>query len=200
MCPDRDDTDDESPHGILLRPSENRIQGVENGITPTVVRQISREINEPIITRLDWLSTHITINVEVLDNIVTRLESMQSAQKSHQLETEPTLDVDYALRVDVNSLMERISSRVADARQQPTAERSTKQEEIPCSDDGNRNTTVELSRTNTELTALNPGNLAHHVSSSCGVLPLWDYTSLYACPTPQRTPIEKIQDSRNPSP
>lgn len=42
-----------------------------------IVRQTCHEINEPIIARLDRLSTDIPINVEVLDDVVTRLELLE---------------------------------------------------------------------------------------------------------------------------
>lgn len=50
--------------------------------------------------------------------------------ESHQLETKPTLYSVSALRADLNSLMKRMSTRVADARQHATAQKSIQQEDI----------------------------------------------------------------------
>lgn len=70
--------------------------------------------------QLDRLSPHIPFNVEVLDDLFTRLESLEFVQRSHKLETEPAVAYVSALQVVVNSLMERILTRISDAQHQTT--------------------------------------------------------------------------------
>lgn len=88
---------------------------------------------------------------------------LESAKRSHKVETEPTVQAVSALRVDLNTLMERISRRVADAGQQATAQQSTQQEEIHRTDDEDRSTTEQLPRPNPGLTSFNPRNPDHQM-------------------------------------
>lgn len=96
------------------------IGGIVQDVTPEVVRSTCREINELIVTRLNRLTADIPIIVRTLEDLFIRLEVLQSSQKSEQLKTEPTVSALSALCVDVNHVMETISTRVTDAQQQVT--------------------------------------------------------------------------------
>lgn len=67
----------------------------------------------------------VPINVETVDDLLTPLEVLKSPEKSHKLETEPTVTAVSGLRADVNRLMETFSTRVSDAKEQANIKQST---------------------------------------------------------------------------
>lgn len=64
------------------------------------------------------------MNIEDLEDLVTLLEQRESVQMSHEFETKPVISSVTALRVDVNRLMETISTPIHDAQQEAPARQS----------------------------------------------------------------------------
>lgn len=57
------------------------IGGTVHDDTPDVLRATYRELNEPIVTRRNWLSAELPVNVETVEDIFTRLESLEYVQR-----------------------------------------------------------------------------------------------------------------------
>lgn len=55
-----------------------------------------------------------------MEDLLARLELMESTQKAHLLETKLTISAVSALRVDFKRLMEALLTRVFDAQEQAT--------------------------------------------------------------------------------
>lgn len=158
-------TDEEHGNNTCFNPPRLPIQpigGVVHDVTLDFVRSTCRELNEPIFTRLNRLSPELPVNFETLEDLVTRLESLESVQRSHQLETKPTISAVSALCVDVNRLMKEILTRVIGAQQQAN-EKQSKQPALKIPNQQPTEQPDRDSNVNSLFTPINQENSDHHV-------------------------------------